>query len=188
MGQLPTITAMGAAILLGLLPERAASAEALTTPEAVAHLLFSRSSTEMPKTVTPGRVTYRGARLAGDPDRTILSISASRAAPCLFEVFFFEASAPATDPKIAFTAAYHATIDLRRLDRATFTPVPQQAGGAHLVLAAKEMFCSRNILLERQPKLDYEERCLDPIDEPIQPDDVPRMRSAFEVLRIACRW
>jgi hypothetical protein len=182
------VPALGFVILLGAVTSRNAHAQALSPPEAVAQLLFSRSTIAMPKSVTPGRVTYRGARFSGDPERTVLSISASRAAPCLFEVFFFEASASVTDPKIALTAAYHATIDLRRPDRATFSPVQQPAGGAQLVLAAKEMFCSRNIILDQKPNIDYEERCLDPINDAIEPEHVPRMRAAFEVLRLACRW
>ncbi|MDP2803068.1 MAG: hypothetical protein Q8O26_14425 [Phreatobacter sp.] len=184
----PTAAALGIAILMGLPPARTVSAEPLTPPEAVAHLLFSGVTTAMPKSVSPGRVTYRGNMIPGDPERTILSISASRAAPCLFDAFFIEAPTPVMDPKIAVTTAYHATIDLRRLARATFTPTPQAAGGAQLVLAAKEMFCSRSIILEQTPKLTYSESCLDTIDDAIQPDDVPRLRAAFEVLRSACQW
>jgi hypothetical protein len=163
-------------------------AEPLTVPEAVAHLLFSGVTTAMPKTVTPGRVTYRGATIPGDPERTILSISASRAAPCLFEAFFIEAPAPAGDPKIAVTTAYHATIDLRRLDRATFGPAPPPTAGAQLLMEAKEMYCSRSMILEQTPKLTYSESCLDTIDDVIAPEQASRLRAAFEALRLACRW
>lgn len=186
MGYTATIIAMGLAILLGLPPARAASPEALTPPEAVAHLLFSSYTTAMPQTVTPGRVTYRGATFPGDPDRTILSISASRAAPCLFEAFFFDFMPPSAVTS-GWTASYHATIDLRRLDRASFTAAPQPGGDAQLVLAAKDMFCSRNAMLE-QKTLDYEERCRDTIDDAIAPEHTARLRVAFDVLRLACRW
>ncbi len=133
-------------------------------------------------------MTYRGNTIPGDPERTILSISVSRADPCLFEAFFIEAPAPVDDPKVAVTTAYHATIDLRRLDKATFNPKPPTAAGAQLFLAAKEMFCSRSFILEQTPKLTYNESCLDTIDEAIEPADAPRLRAAFEVLRRACRW
>ena len=138
--------------------------------------------------MSPGRVTYRGNTIPGDPERTILSIATSRADPCLFDAFFIEAPAPAGDPKVAVTTAYSATIDLRRLDRATFSPTAQPVGGAQLVVAAKEMFCPRSFILGQTPRLIYNESCLDVIDEVIQPDDAPRLRSAFEVLRLACRW
>jgi hypothetical protein len=154
----------------------------------VAHLLFSDVSTAMPKTVTAGRVTYRGNTIPGDPERTILSISASRAAPCLFEAFFIEAPSPVGDPKIAVTTAYHATIDLRRLDRATFGPAPPPAAGAQLVLAAKDIYCSRSMILEQTPKLTYSESCLDTVDDAVAPEQTLRLRAAFEVLRLACRW
>jgi hypothetical protein len=63
-----------------------------------------------------------------------------------------------------------------------------QAGGeAKLILAAKDFFCSRNIMIEGG-RLDYEERCRDTIDDAITPEHAPRLRSAFEVLRRACRW
>jgi len=188
MSHVTTAGALGIAILMGLPPAQTASAEPLTPPEAVAYLLFSSVSKAMPRTVSPGRVTYRGNTISGEPERTILSISASRAAPCLFDAFFIEAPTPVMDPKVAVTTAYHATIDLRRLGRATFTATPQPAGGAQLVLAAKEMFCSRSIILEQTPKLTYNESCLDTIDDTIQPDDMPRLRAAFEVLRSACQW
>ncbi|MGL4441159.1 MAG: hypothetical protein ACRCUE_18025, partial [Bosea sp. (in: a-proteobacteria)] len=165
MGQLPTITVMGVASLLGLAPARTASAETLTAPEAVAQLLFSSVTTARPKTVTKWSVMYRGNTIPGDPERTILSVSASRAAPCLFEAFFLEAPAPAGDPKIAVTTAYLAIIDLRKLDRAAFSSTPQPTGGAQLVLAAKDMFCSRSFILEQTPKLTYNESCLDTIDD-----------------------
>jgi hypothetical protein len=160
--------------------------EPLTPPEAVAHLLFSSSTTAMPRTITSGRATYRGSRFAGDPDRVVLSISASRAAPCLFEAFFFEFMPPAPGAS-ASTASYHATIDLRRLDRAAFIAAPQPGGDAKLVLAAKDLFCSRNVMHE-QGKLDYEERCRDAIDDAVTPEQTPRLRAAFDVLRRACRW
>ncbi len=180
--------ALGLAFLLFWPAARAASAETPTLPEAVAHLLFSPSTTALPKTLSPGRVTYRGNTIPGEPERLVLTISASRADPCLFDAFFIEAPAPAMDPLVAVTTAYHATIDLRRLDKATFSPGPQQAGSARLELAAKEMFCSRSFILEQTPKLIYEERCLDTIDDAIAPDAAPQLRAAFEVLRLACRW
>jgi hypothetical protein len=186
MGQLPTVTAIGVAILLGMPLARTASAETFTPPEAVAHLLFSSFTTAMPKTVTPGRVTYRGADFPGDPDRRILSISASRAAPCLFEAFFFDVMLPSAGVS-GWTASYHATIDLRRLDRATFTAAPQPGGGAQLVLAAKDMLCARSAMLE-QTKLDHDERCRDTIEDAIVAEHTPRLRAAFDVLRLACRW
>ncbi len=178
---------LAALLMLGL-STIDATAEQLSAPEAVAHLLFSGPTTAMPKTVSPGRVTYRGNTIPGDPERTILSISASRADPCLFEAFFIEAPAPVDDPKVAVTTAYHATIDLRRLDKATFNPKSPTAAGAQLLIAAKEMFCSRSFILEQTPKLTYNENCLGTIDEAIEPADAPRLRAAFEVLRRACRW
>jgi hypothetical protein len=186
-------TFAGLAIILGLVLSAADATaqtptEPLTPPEAVAHLLFSGPTTAMPKTVSPARVTYRGSTIPGEAERTILSISASRADPCLFEAFFIEAPALAGDPKVAVTTAYHATIDLRRLDKATFNPKPPPAAGAQLVLAAKEMFCSRSFILEQTPKLSYNESCLDTIDDAIEPADTPRLRAAFEALRRACRW
>ncbi len=177
-----------AMILTLVLSAPGATAGELTPAEAVAHLLFSGATTAMPKTVSSGRVTYRGNTIPGDPERTILSISTSRADPCLFEAFFIEAPAPAGDPKVAVTTAYHATIDLRRLDKATFNPKPPPAAGAQIFLAAKEMYCSRSFILEQTPKLTYNESCLDTIDDAIEPADAPRLRAAFELLRRACRW
>ncbi len=178
----------GLAMLLTLvLSTIDATAEQLSAPESVAHLLFSGPATAMPKTVAPGRVTYRGNTIPGDPERTILSISVSRADPCLFEAFFIEAPAPVDDPKVAVTTAYHATIDLRRLDKATFN-LKSPAAGAQLFLAAKEMFCSRSFILEQTPKLTYSESCLDTIDEAISPEQTPRLSAAFEMLHRACRW
>jgi len=163
-------------------------AAAPSAPEAVGHLLFSSVTTAMPKIVSAGRVTWRGNMIAGDPERTILSIAESRASPCLFEVFFVEAPITGSGGAGAVTTAYSASIDLRRLDAASLRRAVQPAGGAQLTLRAKEMFCSRSVILEQRPKLTYRESCLDQVDDPIPTDDVPRVTAAFETLRRLCRW
>lgn len=181
-------TAFGLAIVLGLAPAWNAIAQSLTTPEAVGILLFPAAITAMPKAVSEGRVTYRGNTIPGEPERTVLSIAASRADPCLFEAFFIEAPAPTGTSTAAATTAYTATIDLRKPDQATFHPVAEAANVARLTLRANALYCSRSIILEQTPKLILSESCVDAIDDNVTAQDTARMRAAFENLRLTCRW
>lgn len=183
-----TVAALGLGLVLGLLPARSTLAQSLTAPEAVGHLLFPAGITAMPKVVSPGRVTYRGSTVVGDPERTVLSIAASRADPCLFEAFFIEAPTPAGTATVAVTTAYVASIDLRKPDQALFRPATPPGSGAQLTLRSNGLYCSRSIVLEQTPKLILNESCVDVIDVGVPAQDAPRMNVAFDALRLACRW
>jgi hypothetical protein len=184
-----TVLALAFAIFgHGTATAQTAPTTSLTTAEAVAHLLFSPSTVAMPKTLGDGSVAYRGNRTAGGPQQTILSISASRAAPCLFDVFFAESLMPRPDGTDAVTTAYAATIDLRKLDQASKRRATAPRDGARLILRAKAFYCSRSMIMERRPELVYGEHCLDEVDEKIEAEDLLRMTRAFETLRRACPW
>jgi hypothetical protein len=180
--------ALGHALGLGAAHAQSAPAGPLSEAEAVAQLMFSDATAALPRTVSPGRVTYRGSTIAGAPERTILSVTVSRASPCLFEAFFAEGPIPGSTGAGAASTAYSATIDLRKLDAASLRPAQHASEGGRMLLKAKELFCSRSIIFEPQADLVYRDSCLDEIDDPIPAEQMARMTAAFETLRRACRW
>ncbi len=181
-------TVIGLAIALQLAGAHGAAAQTLTAPEAVGALFFPGYLTAMPKTVSASGVSYRGGAVPGDPERIFLSITASRADPCLFEAFYIEAPAPALNSAVAVVTAYVATVDVRKLDAASFRRASAPAGGAQLNLKGKNIYCMRSLVLEQTPKLTVNEGCVDSIDEAASADDVSRMSVAFDALGRACRW
>jgi len=193
---LPCLT--GGIILVTAIAVGSALAQEPPTPaEAAAELFFARPFLAIRKAVANGAVTYFGDGMLNDPERAVLSISPSRADPCLFEAFYAEGFKPdhSTTP---VALSYVASIDLRSPSEATIKDAPppslsaapppgQSAPEKTIVLRGSKLICNRAVAFDPAQRVKYSERCDDELLVN-EPDRMPRLVQGLNVLRLACRW